>query len=158
MRAASCEALVEALERALPSLDGHGPKRLHPNQRAMLVAAMPGLKERAKTLVELLEGAAFLFAPRPLPMDAKAQAILASGRAHVAALLPRLEALAGGWTAQAIEATVRAYVAEASLKLGEVAQPLRAVLTGRSVSPGVFDVFEVLGRDESLGRMRDQAG
>ena len=53
---------------------------------------------------------------------------------------------------------MRAYVAEAGVKLGEVAQPLRAVLTGRAVSPGVFDVFEVLGREESLGRMRDQAG
>ena len=158
MREATCEALVVALEKALPYLEGDGPKRLDAAQRAKLLAAMPGLKERAKTLVELLEGAAFLFTPRPLPMDAKAQAILATGRVHVTALLARLGALPDGWTAPAIEAEVRAYAAGETLKLGEVAQPLRAVLTGRSVSPGVFDVFEVLGREESLGRMRDQAG
>ncbi len=156
MRAASSEALVGALERALPTLDGSGPRSLDPAQRAKLLAAMPGLKERAKTLVELLDGAAFLFTPRPLPMDEKARTILATGRSHIVALLPRLEALPGEWTASAIEAEVRTYVAEARAKLGEVAQPLRAVLTGRSVSPGVFDVFEVLGREESLGRMRDQ--
>ncbi len=158
MRAASCEALVEALEQVLPYLDGNGPKSLEAAQRAKLLAAMPGLKERARTLVELLDGAAFLMTPRPLPMDAKAQAILATGRQHIVALLARLEALRGGWTAPVIEAEVRAYVAETGVKLGEVAQPLRAVLTGRAVSPGVFDVFEVLGREESLGRMRDQAG
>ena len=157
MRAASCEALVEALERALPYLEGNGPKSLDAAQRTKLLAAMPGLKERAKTLVELLDGAAFLFTPRPLPMDDKARAILATGRPHIVALLPHLEALSGAWTAPVIEASVRAYVAEARVKLGEVAQPLRAVLTGRSVSPGVFDVFEVLGREESLGRLRDQA-
>ena len=158
MRAASCEALLEALVNALPYLDGNGPKSLDAGQRAKLLAAMPGLKERARTLVELLDGASFLFSPRPLSMDPKAQAILATGRAHIVALLGRLEALPDGWTAPVIEAEVRAYVAQAAVKLGEVAQPLRAVLTGRSVSPGVFDVFEVLGREESLGRMRDQAG
>ena len=158
MRAASCEALVDALVEALPYLDGGGPKELDAARRAKLLAAMPGLKERAKTLVALLDGAAFLFTPRPLPMAATAQVLLPPGRPHIVALLPRLEALRDEWTAAVIEADVRAYVAEAGVKLGEVAQPLRAVLTGRAVSPGVFDVFEVLGREESLGRMRDQAG
>ena len=88
-------------------------------------------------------------------MDEKAQALLAQGRAHVAALIPRFEALRD-WEAATIEAEVRAYAAEAGAKLGQVAQPLRAALTGRAVSPGVFDVFAVLGRDESLGRLRDQ--
>ena len=156
MRAESPEALLAALEAALPYLPGASVKQLDPSMRAKLLAAMPGLKERAKTLVELLDGAAFLIATRPLKMDAKAEALLAEGRVHVSALLPRFEALPD-WTASTIEAAVRAYAGDVEAKLGQVAQPLRAALTGRAVSPGVFDVFEVLGRDESLGRLRDQA-
>ena len=156
MRAASCAALVEALEAALPYMLEAGITVLDPAQRAMLLAAMPGLKERAKTLVELWDGARFLFAARPLPMDDKAVAVLRDGRAHVIALLPRLE-LVPEWSATAIEQQVRVYAEEAGAKLGQVAQPLRAALTGRSVSPGVFDVLAVLGREESLARLRDQA-
>ena len=117
---------------------------LDDEHRAKLLAAMPGLKERAKTLVELLDGAAFLFAERPLALDEKAAAILAEGRQHISALLPRLNAL-DDWSAAAIEARVRAYADESHAKLGQIAQPLRAALTGRSVSPGVFDVADVLG-------------
>ena len=103
---------------------------------------MPGLKERAKTLVELLDGAAFLFATRPLKMDAKAEEILArAGRLHLKNLLPRLSALTD-WTAASAEAAVRAYAEEEGAKLGIVAQPLRAALTGRSTSPGIFDVLD----------------
>jgi glutamyl-tRNA synthetase len=124
--------------------------------RAKLLAAMPGLKERAKTLVELLEGASFLFASRPIALDDKAAGILdASGRSHLEHLLPRLSALPQ-WTAASTEAAVREYAEVNSLKLGQVAQPLRAGLTGRATSPGIFDVLEVLGRDESLGRLQDQ--
>ena len=155
MRAESPEALLAALEAALPYLPDATVRSLDAPMRAKLLAAMPGLKERAKTLVELLDGAAFLFSARPLEMDEKAQALLALGRAHVAALMTRFEALPD-WEAATIEAEVRAYAAEAGAKLGQVAQPLRAALTGRAVSPGVFDVFAVLGRDESLGRLRDQ--
>ena len=155
MRASTCEALVDALEKALPYMPGAPITHLDPAMRAKLLAAMPGLKERAKTLVELADGASFLFATRPLPIDDKAAALLDGGRTHIDALLPRFEGLAE-WTAAAIEGDVRAYAEKAGFKLGQVAQPLRAALTGRSVSPGVFDVFEVLGRDESLGRLRDQ--
>ena len=115
------------------------------------------MKERAKTLVELLDGAGFLFAQRPLTMDAKAEEILArSGRLYLRNLLPRLTALTE-WTAASAEAVVRAYAEEEGAKLGIVAQPLRAALTGRSTSPGIFDVLAVLGREESLGRIADQA-
>ncbi|MCQ0986859.1 glutamate--tRNA ligase [Jiella marina] len=125
--------------------------------RAKLTEAMPGLKERAKTLVELTDGAAFLFVSRPLPIEEKAETILADGgRDVVAALLPRFEA-AESWDAASLEALVRAYAEEAGLKLGKAAQPLRAALTGRTTSPGVFDVLAVLGRDEALARLRDQA-
>ena len=119
---------------------------------------MPGLKERAKTLGDLIEGGRFLFAARPLALDPKAAEIIANGgKAHLAALLPKLEALTD-WTAHAAEAAVRVYVEESGAKLGQVAQPLRAALTGRSTSPGIFDVLQVLGRRESLARLRDQAG
>lgn len=125
--------------------------------RDRLLRAMPGLKERAKTLVELTESAAYLFAARPLTIDPKAEEILAGGgREVVSGLLPGLEALPE-WNAATIEATVRDYAEREGLKLGKAAQPLRAALTGKTTSPGVFDVLDVLGRDETLARLRDQA-
>ena len=157
LRAADDAALFEQLIKTLPYLPG-GPEilaALTPEKRAQLAAALPGLKERAKTLVELLDGAKFLFDMRPLTPDSKAQEILAKGRAHLAALLPRLTAL-DVWTAQSAEEVVRAYAEETGAKLGAVAQPLRAAATGRSTSPGIFDVLAVLGREESLGRIADQ--
>ena len=123
--------------------------------RAKLLRAMPGLKERAKTLVELMKGAQFLFAERPLAMDEKAAQIIKDGGAAVlATLIPQLEA-ADDWTAEALEAVVKAHAEAQGLKLGKLAQPLRAALTGTSTSPGIFDVLEVLGREEALGRLRD---
>jgi glutamyl-tRNA synthetase len=160
MRAASDDDLYAALIDTLPYLPD-GPAflaRLDDRKRAELRAAIPGLKERAKTLVELLDGAGFLFAARPLAMDEKAGDILAKGgRTHLEALMPKLAA-APEWTGPALEAVVRSYAEETGLKLGAVAQPLRAALTGRSTSPGIFDVLTVLGREESLGRIADQAG
>jgi len=124
--------------------------------RGKLLAAMPGLKERAKTLIELLDGALFLFTERPLKIDAKAAAVLdAGGRVHLAGVIPRFAALKT-WRAENLEAAVREYVSESKVKLGDVAQPLRAALTGRVTSPGIFDVLEVLGREESLARLEDQ--
>lgn len=159
IRASRDEDLVGAIESSLPYLPNRSlvPATFDPPTRDKLLAAMPGLKERAKTLVELLDGAAFLFAKRPLNLDAKAASLLDErGRAHIAGLLPRFSSLPS-WSAARTEAAVRDYVGEARVKLGEVAQPLRAALTGRSTSPGIFDVLEVLGREESLARLRDQA-
>ncbi|MGP0059284.1 MAG: glutamate--tRNA ligase [Beijerinckiaceae bacterium] len=150
--------LVEALIETSPVLTNGASLagKLDQSWRGKLLAAMPGLKDRAKTLVELLDGALFLFAERPLQLDEKANAILENGgRAHIAALVRRFVDLSD-WTAQATEAAVRQYVEETGVKLGQVAQPLRAALTGRSTSPGIFDVLEVLGREESLGRLQDQ--
>src|ERR1700726_4809193 len=158
MRATSDDELFTALMDALPYLPG-GPEvtaRLDEPKIAQLRAAIPGLKERAKTLVELIDGAAFLFATRPLKMDAKAEEILAHGGGlHLKNLLPRLTAL-NDWTAASAEEAVRAYADEQGAKLGNVAQPLRAALTGRSTSPGIFDVLAVLGRQECLARLGDQ--
>ena len=125
--------------------------------KAKLIRAMPGLKERAKTLVELMNGTLFLFAARPLAMDGKAKAILADGGpATLRDLLPILSGVAQ-WQAPVLEAAVKAHAEAAGLKLGKLAQPLRAALTGASTSPGIFDVLEVLGREESLARLEDQA-
>jgi glutamyl-tRNA synthetase len=117
--------------------------------------ALPGLKERAKTLVEILDNAEYLFAKRPIALDAQAEKLLdEAGQKTLGALLPRLESVEN-WTPEALDAAVRLYAEEAGLKLGKVAQPLRAALTGRTTSPGIFDVLEVLGREESLARIRD---
>ncbi len=159
MRAMPDEELLVALEKALPYLSG-GPQvlaQIDDVMRGKLLRAMAGLKERAKTLNELLDGAQFLFAQRPLAVDAKAAEILSSAaRAHIRALLPRFAALRE-WLASTAEEVVRAYAEETGAKLGQIAQPLRAALTGRGTSPGIFDVLEVLGREESLARLEDQA-
>jgi glutamyl-tRNA synthetase len=160
MRAMPDAELTTALIDTLPYLPG-GPEvaaKLDAPMRARLAAMMPGLKERAKTLVELLDGASFLFAQRPLDLDERAREIIANGgREHLAALAPRLRAVTD-WTSAATEAVVRDYALEHGAKLGQIAQPLRAATTGRATSPGIFDVLAVLGREESLGRLADQAG
>ena len=152
--------LLAALVAAWPHLPPRDdlPSRLDAEAQKKLLAAMPGLKERAKTLVELRDGATFLFAKRPLALDAQAEGVLEDGgRAHLAVLLARLSALED-WSPSATESVVRDYAEEMNLKLGQVAQPLRAALTGRITSPGIFDVLDVLGRGESLARIKDQAG
>ncbi len=159
MRAEPDAELFKTLVDTLPYLPG-GPEmaaELDDAKRAQLARALPGLKERAKTLVELVDGAQYLFAKRPLSMDAKAEEILAkAGRLHLRAMLPALRGLSE-WSAASTEAVVRAYAEAQGAKLGVMAQPLRAALTGRATSPGIFDVLETLGREESLGRLSDQA-
>jgi glutamyl-tRNA synthetase len=125
-------------------------------QTSLLVKAMPELKARAHTLNELADGARFLFASRPLEMDAAAEALLtAEARAVLASANARLVALAN-WDAPVLEAAIREVAEGTGVKLGKLAQPLRAALTGRTTSPGIFDVLVLLGRDESLARIADQ--
>jgi glutamyl-tRNA synthetase len=151
--------IVQRLKALVPELpDGAAlAARIGPEGWGKIERAMPGLKERAKTLVELLDGASFLFAKRPLALDEQAAKLLdPSGRDTIAQLLPRLEAVEP-WGIKELEASVRSFADERGRKLGKVAQPLRAALTGKSTSPGIFDVLDVLGRDESLARLRDQS-
>ena len=158
IRATPDADLVEGLIVFLPHAEGGGAMldNLDDGKRAQLLAAMPGLKERAKTLVELVDGARFLFARRPLALDEKARDILAGGGALILAqLLPGLRAI--DWTAADLEREVRSFAEVSGKKLGKIAQPLRAALTGRTVSPGVFDVLVVLGREEALARIADAA-
>jgi glutamyl-tRNA synthetase len=159
MRKMDDATLLEHFLATLPYIEQRGaiPPELNEQQKAMLLAAMTGLKDRAKTLVELADSAQYLFVTRPLALDEKASQILdADARATLAALLPDLETIEE-WSAASAEAVVRSYAEKTGLKLGKIAQPLRAAATGRSTSPGVFDVLAVLGKDESIGRLRDQA-
>jgi glutamyl-tRNA synthetase len=123
----------------------------------LLTRAMPVLKVRAKDLNELAEGAAFLFAQRPLSFSEKAAALLTDeARERLGAMHARLAAEAD-WSAEPLEATLKAMAEELGLGLGKLAQPLRAALTGQTTSPGIFDVLVLLGRDESLARIGAQA-
>ena len=150
--------LLAALEQLLPHIAGGQELAgsMTPALRAKLIAAMPGLKERAKTLVELFDASRFVWARRPIEINEQAKALLTpEASAQLGALLPELVAVTD-WTAATIEAVVRGFAERAGVKLGAVAQPLRAALTGRTTSPPIFDVLAVLGQDESLGRLRDQ--
>jgi len=129
---------------------------LSDEKRALLVKAMPELKPRANTILQLTEGAQFLFDQRPLAIDDQAAALLTpDARSLLAAAHEKLVALAN-WEAASLEAAIREVAEASGAKLGKLAQPLRAALTGRTTSPGIFDVLALLGRDESLARIADQ--
>jgi glutamyl-tRNA synthetase len=151
--------LLAELERVLAHIAG-GPElaaKLTADTREKLLAAMGGLKERAKTLVELADGARFIVAERPLALDDNAASLLtADARALLVDLSEDLKTVEP-WGAETTEQAVRAFAERKGIKLGSVAQPLRAVLTGRTTSPPIFDVLAVLGKSESLGRLQDQA-
>ena len=125
--------------------------------RQRLETAMPSLKERAKTLVELIQGAEFLFTYGPRILDAAADKLLTpEARAALATALPALDAT--DWTGPALEAAARAHAEATGVKLGQVAQPLRAALTGKASSPPLFEMLALLGREESLIRLRAYIG
>lgn len=151
MRAAEPGVIAE---EALRLMARKGAPPLSPAARAQFEAAIPGLKERAKTLNELIDGASFLYAARPLVPDAKAAKILSEDARALLARL-RLALTDAAWEAAPLEATVKGFADAEGRKLGDIAQPLRAALTGRATSPGIYDVLVVLGRDESLGRIAD---
>jgi len=126
------------------------------DQQALLVKAMPELKARSHTLNELAEGARFLFASRPLEVDEAAGALLTDeARGILLSAHQKLAALAK-WDQPVLEAAIREVAEARGVKLGKLAQPLRVALTGKTTSPGIFDVLALLGRDESLARIADQ--
>ncbi len=126
------------------------------SEQALLLRSMPELKVRAKNLNDLAESSAFLFRSRPIAMDDRARKLLEPPAIDLLAQARSALAAVPEWTASALEAAVRALSESAEVGLGKIAQPLRAALTGSNTSPGIFDVLEVLGRDESLGRIDDQ--
>src|SRR3984885_4450542 len=152
--------LVNRIERLLPHLANGATlaAKWTPELKAKLAAAMPGLKKRAKNLIELIDSARFLYADRPIILDDKARALLNPQARGVLAELALDLRNVEPWTARSTEDAVRAFAERKEIKLGAVAQPLRAALTGRTTSPGIFDVLQVLGKTDSLDRLTDQAG
>jgi glutamyl-tRNA synthetase len=159
IRHAGDQSLVNQFEGVLDYVPNGAElkAKLNDTTRSQLLRAMPNLKERAKTLIELIDGAYFIFADRPLQIEPKAQALLtADTRALIGRLRAALETVSP-WSAETTEAAMRTFAEAGNLKLGAVAQPLRVALTGRTTSPGIFDVLAVLGREECLARLADQA-
>jgi glutamyl-tRNA synthetase len=132
------------------------PLAIDTTQLDLLRRTMPFLKPRAANLNELAEGSVFLFAVRPLPIDADAAPLLAGDAPALLSQLHTALDAAESWDTEVLENAVRQVAEDAGVKLGQVAQPLRAALTGKRTSPGIFDVLAVLGRDESLGRIADR--
>jgi glutamyl-tRNA synthetase len=151
LRATDDRTLVRLIAPRLEA-EGH---RLGEQTLARLEAGMAGLKPRASTLVELAASATFYVAPRPLTLSEQAAQLLdAAGRERLAGLVPALQAVSP-WQPAALEQVVRDYALALDLKLGQVAQPLRAALTGSTASPGIFEVMAVLGPEETLARIAD---
>ncbi|MEE8502165.1 MAG: glutamate--tRNA ligase [Kiloniellales bacterium] len=137
-------------------LEGMLGRPLDQAGRTRLAAGMPGLSARAVNLKELAENAAFYVRETPLPFTDKARTLLAP---DAVALLGRLRAELAGvqdWSEAGLEDSIRIFAGREGVKLGQVAQPLRAVLTGSTTSPGIFDVMAVLGPDECLRRLAPQ--
>ncbi|MEM7506003.1 MAG: glutamate--tRNA ligase [Pseudomonadota bacterium] len=152
MRAAKDERLLQAVT------DFAAAQQLPPLtqlQLSRMTQGMPHLKERAKSIAELIDLSYFILAERPLEFDEKALKNLGEEAIVMLARLTERLQNATPWHADKVEEIIRAFAEDEGLKLGKVAQPLRAALTGRAVSPGVFDVIEILGRDEVLGRLED---
>ena len=122
----------------------------------LLIRAMPEIKARAHDLNALADGARFLFEQRPLTLDPAAAALLTPDSRALLATTKAAFAALRAWTLEAIEAAVRQVAEETGQKLGKIAQPLRAALTGRTTSPGIFDVLLRLGQGESIARIDDQ--
>lgn len=160
IRSSDDDALISATKRMLPEIEGGtefaAALDASPDGWNKFKNALPGLKPRAKTLVELVDGARFLTDQRPLKLDDKAAKLLDSDARATLSNLHRKLSETKTWTAEALEAVVRDFADRNALKLGKVAQPLRAALTGRGVSPPIFDVMAILGQAETLARLGDQ--
>ena len=126
--------------------------------RDTVLAALPELQPRAKTVLELIDLAQFIYAVRPLVIETAAgQQLTPDSRAMLKEFGDVLAGL-NDWSVPAIEAAARVFAEARGLKLGKLAQPLRAALTGRTISPGIFEVMILIGRTEALARLQDQTG
>jgi glutamyl-tRNA synthetase len=148
--ASLADEMLAAMARETP------PRIIDTAKRDRLIAAMPGLKERAKTILELVQSAEFLYTDGPRELDeAAAKILVPEARSVLGQVMPRLTGT--DWTVPKLEEAARTFAEAAGLKLGQVAQPLRAAVTGRTSSPPIFDVLAILGKDESLVRLRAYA-
>lgn len=140
---------------AEPKLSAQIGRELTHNERMRLSDAIPSLKPRAKTMNQLVENSLFYFSKRPISISNKAlHFIKEDGGIHLSELLIRLGDVSE-WDQQTLESVIRVYGDSHSVKLGVIAQPLRAALTGSTVSPSIFEVMVTLGREETLARLRD---
>jgi glutamyl-tRNA synthetase len=123
-----------------------------------VLAALPELQPRAKTVLELIDLAQFIYVARPVPIEAGAAEHLGpEARSNIGEFTQILRGL-NDWSVAGIDAAARAFAEQKGLKLGKIAQPLRAALTGRTISPGIFEVMILIGKDETLARLSDQVG
>jgi glutamyl-tRNA synthetase len=155
IRAAEPNRLYEIMVNTASELGRNADYAGLVNNRDTALAAIPELQPRAKTVLELIDLAQFIYATRPLAIEEKAMELLTPETlVHLDALKSRLGGLSD-WTVTAIDADVRAYAEDVGAKLGKIAQPLRAALTGRTVSPGIFEVMVLVGKAEALARLGD---
>ena len=151
---ADSELLADVVQR----LASRYPTAATDEGRRRIAALLPEAKARAKTLVELADSLAFLVCDRPLAMTLKAARLLGDAGSDARTRLARLTAALDdgeGWGEASLETAVRAFAEDEDIKLGAIAQPLRAALTGSHASPGIFAVMAALGRDETLARLAD---
>ncbi len=153
IRAATDARLVEACAERFAARED---RPLTEQEITDLTGAMPGLKDRAKTLNELLDTAGYIFASRPLNIEEKASKHLTDDTRKTLGELTSHLREATDWSTEQLEAITKTFAENRELKLGKVAQPLRVALTGRTISPGIYDVMVTLGRDETLARISDQ--
>jgi glutamyl-tRNA synthetase len=152
LREANSVKLARLIE---PELGTRLGRNLTDNEKGRIIKGIDGLKERAKTVVELANNAFFYIEPRPIKMNEKAMKSLDQGGVDkVASLRDKLYYLSE-WTHDGLVSTILDLAEAEGIKLGKLAQPLRATLSGSTVSPGIYNIMEVLGRDETLGRLDD---
>ena len=157
IRGATPERLYEVMVSTAAELDRVFDLAGLTDNKDTVLAALPELQPRAKTVLELIDLAQFIYAVRPITVDtAAAEQLTPDNRANIGAFVEILQGL-NDWSVAALDGAARAFAEAKGLKLGKVAQPLRAALTGRTVSPGIFEVMVLIGREESLARLSDQA-
>jgi glutamyl-tRNA synthetase len=145
----------DLLKLALPGLSTASGRELNDTDIERLTTAMPALKERAKSILELVENALFLTDERPLNMDEKSVAAVSGDAPALLAEVSNALKLLNNWSREELDACVRQFATDKEIKFGAVAQPVRAALTGRAKTPGIFDVLMILGQEESLARIAD---
>jgi glutamyl-tRNA synthetase len=151
MAMADDAALLHELKAYLAAA---GLPALTVHQEARMKLALPFLKKSAKTFPEILEKASFLMTSRPVLPDTKAaEALDTVSRGILKSLTPRLQN--ASWTKEALEPILTEAAAEHGLGFGKLAAPLRAAIAGKSVTPSVYDMMLVIGRDETVARLSD---
>lgn len=156
IRAANPEYLFDTMLSLSRELDRPNDATGLEQRKETVLAALPELQPRAKTVLELISLAQFIYATRPLPVEEKAAKHVAQDKRPILAQAVELLEGIDEWTAPNLHHNIKELGERLDLKLGKIAQPLRVALTGRTVSPGVFDVMELLGKKESLARLKDQ--